>query len=92
MSVVRFPHEKVEADEYHCSKHPNCKGPHLPVNHDSFCDMDEGCEHHWEPCEFCIPVEMKDMLMRESLKDCDDFYTGLDRFTAALANLHKPKS
>lgn len=66
MTITRFPIEKVisPSGEYHCAAHAECKGPHLPADHATFCDAGTRCDIHWEPCEFCLPVEMLDMIAR----------------------------
>lgn len=65
-SIARFPIEKCSSpsEQYHCSKHPKCRGPHLPSDHSTFCELGENCDVHWEPCEFCAPVETLDMMRR----------------------------
>lgn len=64
MTIARFPIEKCTSPsgEYHCSKHPQCKGPSLPRDHSGFCDLGEQCDTHWEPCEFCAAVETLDAM------------------------------
>lgn len=70
-NVTRFPTERVESPsgEYYCSRHAECKGPSLPGDHDTFCDLGKGCDHHWEPCEFCVAVELLDMIADQKRRD-----------------------
>lgn len=64
--VIRFPHERSisAAGEYYCSGHPDCKGPSLPIDHNTFCDLGERCDVHWIECEFCVPVETLAIISR----------------------------
>lgn len=60
-TIIRFPSERVVSPggEYYCSGHSKCRGPHLPMDHDLYCDLGPTCDDHWKPCEFCVAVEIK---------------------------------